>query len=224
MRNLLLISIILVGSVFTGKAQDFKYEIGAGAGVGFYMGDANQYALFHNSKIAYGLVFRYNMNYRWAIKANLTSMRIEGNTRDFKNQFPDNAQYAFNRQLIDFGAQAEFNFFNYGMGYSYLGTSRIAPYLVVGLGFSLSPASDDNSFSLNIPLGIGVKYKLTPRWNLGLEFTMRKTFGDKLDGKALADPYKIESSGFKNTDWYSFTMFSVTYDFGYKTKKCNNLQ
>ena len=52
---------------------------------------------------------------------------------------------------------------------------------------------------------------------------MRKSLGDKLDGKVLDDPYKIQSSAFKNTDWYSFTWFTITYDFGRKKTICNNL-
>ena len=52
---------------------------------------------------------------------------------------------------------------------------------------------------------------------------MRKTLGDKLDGKALDDPYGINSSSLKNTDWYSYTLLSVTYDFGMKKKICNNI-
>ncbi|MFR0835863.1 MAG: DUF6089 family protein [Barnesiella sp.] len=118
------------------------------------------------------------------------------------------------------GAQAEFNFFNYGMGYSYQETSRISPYLLAGLGVSFAPASVI-IFSVNIPLN-GVKYKIAPRWNIALEFTVRKTLGDNLDGKDLKDPYRIESSAFKNTDWYSMTLFSITYEFGYRRKPCNN--
>ena len=223
MKKLLLIVCIwrFVAGV---TAQDYKYEAGGALGIGFYMGDANQYVPFHHMKAAYGLVFRHNINYRWAVKANLSSMRISGDTKDFSNVFPEGKQMQFSRQLFDLGAQMEFNFFNYGIGYSYLGTSRIAPYLLAGFGFTFSPSGGDHSFNVNIPLGVGVKYKLSARWNIGLEFTMRKTFGDKLDGKALDDPYLIESSSFKNTDWYSFTMFSVTYDFGYKKRICNNLQ
>lgn len=70
-------------------------------------------------------------------------------------------------------------------------------------------------------MGVGLKYKIAQRWNVGVEFTMRKTLGDKLDGKALKDPYRITSGAFKNTDWYSLTMISVTYDIGRKCVDCN---
>ena len=32
----------------------------------------------------------------------------------------------------------QFNFFNYGMGYSYLGTKRLSPYLLAGVGVGYS--------------------------------------------------------------------------------------
>lgn len=215
--------LIITMVVSRAGAQDYKYEIGAGGGVGFYMGDANQSALFHKPGAAFGAVMRRVINYRWSIKFNLATAGIKGDTQSFNNQFPDGKNFKFNRQLIDLGAQGEFNFFHYGMGPAYLDVYRFTPYLLAGLGFTYVPHKNDGYFNVNIPLGIGVKYKISERWNLGLEFSMRKTLGDKLDGKDLSDPYKIKSSAFKNTDWYSMTWFTITYDFGRKKAICNNL-
>ena len=222
MKKLLSVILISIMAFIEMKAQDYKYEIGVAAGIGTYMGDANQSSVLHKPGAAFSGIFRYVPNYRWAIKVNLATASLRGDTRDFSNVFPEEKHYDFKRQLFDLGAQAEFNFFNYGMGYSYQETSRISPYLLAGLGVSFSPASGDNFFSVNIPLGVGVKYKIAPRWNIALEFTVRKTLGDNLDGKDLKDPYRIESSAFKNTDWYSMTLFSITYEFGYRRKPCNN--
>ena len=86
------------------------------------------------------------------------------------------------------------------------------------------PKCGDGYYSVDLPLGVGVKYKVGKRWNMMLEFSMRKTLGDNLDGKQLDDPYGIESAALKNTDWYSYTMFSVTYDFGRKRRVCNNIE
>lgn len=221
MKKLFLIIIIFITGITEGRSQDFKYEIGGAAGIGFYMGDANPSKIFRKPGAALGAVFRRNLNYRWAIKCDLATSGIKGDTKGMV--FPGGAHYSFKRQLIDIGAQAEFNFFHYGWGYSYLGTKRFAPYLLAGIGITAVPKKGDGYFSLNIPLGVGLKYKLAERWNLGFEFSMRKSLGDKLDGKALDDPFKISSSAFKNTDWYSFTMFSITYDFGRKKTICNNL-
>ena len=213
---------IMMGLILTATAQDYKYEAGGGLGIGFYMGDANQSALFHKPGAAFAALLRRTINYRWAIKFDLATAHIKGDTRDFDTRFPG-GDFNFSRQLIDLGAQAEFNFFHYGWGYSYLGTKRFSPYLLVGVGITAVPKKGDGYFSLNIPIGVGLKYKLAERWNIGFEFSMRKSLGDKLDGKVLDDPYKIQSSAFKNTDWYSFTWFTITYDFGRKKTICNNL-
>lgn len=81
-------------------------------------------------------------------------------------------------------------------------------------GFFVSP---------NIPLGVGVKYKVINRLNLGCEFSFRKLFGDGFEGREMLDnPYGIASSAFKNKDWCSFLLLSVTWDFGRRTEPCNN--
>ena len=67
-----------------------------------------------------------------------------------------------------------------------------------------------------------MKYKLKERLNLGFEFTMRKEFSDRIDH--LSDLFDIKHSFAKNTDWYSFAMFSVTYEFGKRCIKCNYIE
>ena len=74
---------------------------------------------------------------------------------------------------------------------------------------------------MNIPLGVGVKFKVNKRLNLGLEFLMKKVFSDKLDGDNLSDPYQIKSSFAKNTDWYSTLTFTISYEFSKRCAVCN---
>lgn len=220
MRKWWIIQLLVLGAWLPLSAQEYLYEIGAAAGMGVYIGDINTRP-FHNPGGAYGVMFRQHINYRWTLKYNVSMARMKGSTEGWDNVLPGNAQYEFSRPLLDFGAQAEFNFFHYGVGESYKGTRRFSPYIVAGLGFSAVPRKGDGYFSLQIPMGVGLKYKIARRWNIGLEFTMRKTLGDKLDGKQLDDPYHITSAAFKNTDWYSFTMISITYDIGRKCVDCN---
>ena len=76
-------------------------------------------------------------------------------------------------------------------------------------------------FTANMPLGVGVKYKIGPRLNLGVEWTEHFSLSDNLDGKK--DPYGIESTGlFKNTDCYSTLQITLTYSFSAKCKTCHN--
>lgn len=222
MNKTLLILLFLITTTII-SAQSYKYEIGAGAGMGFYMGDANPNKPFRKPGAAFDMTFRWNINYRWALKCGLSTATMRGESSGLGLYYPSAATYSFKRQLVDLGVQGEFNFFNYGIGQTYLNTKRISPYILAGVYFVMIPQAGDGFYSISLPLGAGVKYKVGKRWNMMLEFSMRKTFGDKLDGKALDDPYKIESAALKNTDWYSYLMFSVTYDFGLKRRVCNNI-
>ena len=95
----LLIIILLAGTVPTLWAQEYKYEIGGMAGGAFYMGDANKNTIFKGMNPAVGAVFRYNINFRWALKANLMWGQVSGKTEGMENVFPNNAQTSFNRSV-----------------------------------------------------------------------------------------------------------------------------
>ena len=90
-----------------------------------------------------------------------------------------------------------------------------------------APGSGKTFAGPNIPLGVGLKYKVKNRINLGCEFSFRKLFGDGLDvtddsNAFLDDPYHMKGSFLKNKDWYSFLLFTVTWDFGPRCRTCNN--
>jgi len=56
------------------------------------------------------------------------------------------------------------------------------PLHTEGQGFPEYPNRKTYSLTqINIPMGAGVKYKLTEKYNLGLEFLYRKTFTDYID-------------------------------------------
>ena len=206
---------------------EYKFEIGGMTGGAFYMGDANKTSLFKNMNSGFGVVFRYNANFRIAFKTDFAWARVSGSTVGLDNAFPDNVQVSFNRNLFELGEQFEFNFFPYSDKFAYLNTKRFTPYVLIGLGVTVAPTNGTTLISPNIPIGVGVKYKLKNRINAGIEFTFRKLFDDGLDvtgdgNRMLDDPYGIGGSVLKNKDWYSLLMLSVTYDFGFRNCQCNN--
>ena len=73
-------------------------------------------------------------------------------------------------------------------------------------------------------MSAGAKFKVSERLNLGLEFTMRKVFSDKVDNFTLDDLNGIKSSFMKNTDWCSTIMLSVTYEFGKRCTQCHYVE
>ena len=220
--------IMLIGlTCTTAVAQEYKYEIGGMAGLSMYMGDANQSALLQGFNPAAGVVFRRNYNFRWALKTDLMMGRITGDTKNTENVFPNNGQASFSRSFFRLGGQVEFNFLPYSDKFAYLNTSKLAPYLLTGLGVTVAPGKNQTFASVNLPLGLGIKYKIRNRINLGVEYSVNKLFSDSFDapdkeGFNLDNPYKIQSGSFKNKDWYNTLLFSVTWDFGPNDRKCTN--
>lgn len=213
-------AVLLPVCAYSQEAR-YKWDIGVGAGMSGYIGDANSGFPFRHPGAAAQLFARYNFDSRWALRAQAGLSSLSGNTADMDNVLPDAAQYSFKSTLYDLSVRGEFNFFPYGIGETYKRLRRWTPVLSIGLGAVMSSVDGKNFTAMEIPLGLGVKYKASPRLNLALEWTMTKALGDHLDGENLSDLYKIKSSFLKNTDWYSTICVSVTYDFGERCVVCN---
>lgn len=207
---------IAIGAL--AQELEYKMELGVMGGMGFYMGDANLNGFYKNVTPGAALMGRYNINPRMALKFDLGYGKVKGDGSKEKNVFPDNPpqNLQFDNSLVDLGCQYELNFFGYGMGNSYKGHKRLVPYIQMGLGFTYC----NDALTMNIPLGFGVKYKLMNRVNVGVDWSMRFSFSDKLDG--IEDPYKVEGGMLKNKDSYSRTMVYISYDLFPKYRKCNN--
>jgi hypothetical protein len=202
------------------RAQELEYalELGVKAGPMVYFGDANYGSPLKNINASAGIFARYNLNQRMSLKFDVAYGKISGDASNGKNKFPANPtqEWKFSKPLVDVACLYELGFWAYGTGGSYKGSHRLAPYIQMGLGVTAC----NKQVALNIPLGIGVKYKFAPRWNCGADFSVRFTTGDKFDG--IEDPYRISSGAFKNKDSYAMLMFYVAYDLCPKYRKCNN--
>ena len=215
----------LVGGV-RADGLEYRYEVGAMAGMSSYYGDANYHIPFKNINAMGGVVWRYNINPRMAVKSDFSVAGISGSTSDCENRFPG-GDVEFSRALYELGAQFEYNFWAYGDGVGYKKTHRLVPYAFAGIGVTYASKPAQHVFAANIPIGLGVKYKVISRLNVGCELSFRFTTSDKLDvtdktAPMLNDPYGIKSGWLKNKDSYSFLSIFVTYDLSPKYRKCNN--
>lgn len=201
--------------------EDYRYDIGGGIGMTGYLGDANNGNLLKHPSWDIELLFRYLPSTRWAFKTNFYAGALSGNSADIANVLPDGQQFKFSTTFFELGELAEFNFFSYGIGEKYRKLKRWTPYIAAGLSFTLWTVDGKAHFTPVIPLGGGVKFKVNERLNLGVEFLMKKTFSDRLDGDNLSDPYLIKSSFAKNTDWYSTLTFTISYEFSKRCAVCN---
>ena len=214
------VMLLLLLSCTYSRSQELEYalELGAMGGTSFYLGDANYTSFYKNQHLAGALFARYNLNPRMSLKANLAYSKIGGDATLQENKFPSNpdTQWQFSHSLVDFSCQYEISFWGYGTGTGYKGHKRLTPYIQLGLGTMVA----GGTFTANLPIGFGIKYKFKPRWNVGLDWTMRFTFSDKLD--KISDPYYIPSGTLKNKDSYCLTMLYISYDLCPKYRKCNN--
>lgn len=217
-------------------AQDLEYQMEVGGMLGpvSYMGDISSSPFTHINPMG-GFVLRRNLNQRMVLKGNLLMGRLSGESKgvflptDANSQTPEGGEpihVKFARSIVDLGVQYEQNFWGYGRGAAYKELSPITPYATLGLGLTLAMGGGPVNAGLNIPVGLGVKYKLMPRLNVGAEFTARFTTSDKLDvtrtSQQLNSPYGIKSGFLKNADCYACLLFFVTYDISPKFRKCNN--
>ena len=226
LRTRLLTLLVCAATALTATAQtddQYRMEIGVGAGMVAYEGD-------YNGNIPSGMhpaatvMLRRIFNPYMGLRLAATYGKLKGSDRGLKTYIPGtdgDTSYEFNNTLADLSLTYEYNFWPYGTGHDYRGAKRLTPFIFAGLGATYVTGGGNNVFTANLPLGLGVKYKLAPRLNLGVEWAMHFSLSDKLDG--TVDPYGIKSSGlFKNTDCYSALQVSLTYSFMAKCRTCHN--
>lgn len=221
----LLVIVILVASAMAAGAQtdpEYRAEIGGGVGLVSYQGDFNG-SILKNMQPAGGLVAKYRFNPRMAVALNVTYGKLKGSSADVDTWYPElqDSVISFSNTLVDAGFRFEYNFWPYGTGREYFGARRFTPFVAIGLGLTYAKPQSGSVFTGNLPIGLGVKYKVGTRLNLAVEWMMHFSLSDKLDG--VDDPYGIASSGmFKNTDCYSMLQLSLTYDIWAKCRTCHN--
>lgn len=236
-RNVIL-ALLALAATARAKAQsdllEYRWDIGGGPGLVMPITDG--VGFMQSVNMGATLVARRNFNPRMSLRMNLAFLHMSGDTKatffplDPGSKTPEGGVYAsrqWSRNMLELGCVGELNFWGYGEGPKYKGNKRLTPYILLGVGMMAALGGEKTDIAFLLPVGVGAKYKLAKRLNLGLEwrFTFSTTDRFEADGKqgiALDDPYGIESSGLKNKDQYSTIMVTLTYDISPKYRKCNN--
>lgn len=207
----------------TAQAQtddEYRLEIGAGAGTVSYLGDFNG-NLLKGMQPAGSLLLRRVINPYMALRLGVSAGTLKGNASDTGTWYPEltDGHASFSNTLTDVSLTYEYNFWPYGTGNDYRGAQRLTPFIMIGLGATYVKAGK-SVLTANVPLGFGLKYKVAKRLNLGVEWAVHFSLSDELDG--IKNPYTIKSKGiFKNTDCYSALQLTLTYSFLPKCLTCN---
>ena len=213
-----------------------QYEVGLFLGNSGYLGDLNKSDWFSKEPhFAYGLLGRYNLSSKFAIKLAYSRGTLTG--RD--SNYPDRAFRNFSTQttINDIAGQIEYQPWSFPMSkLPHQFQPMLRPYIFVGLGMAFTnPVADMSNMivikpeiaagieaDLNteysktttiIPFGLGFKYRVAPMWTIGLEAGFRFTFSDYIDGiSQAANPSK--------TDRYKFSGVVVSYRFKRSPTPC----
>ncbi len=220
-----LVTLLMLCATLTASAQqddEYLMEIGGGVGMVSYQGDFNG-KITSGMQPAGAIVWRRLLNPYMGFRVTGMMGKLKGDATRVETYYPDETTraYSFDRSLTDVSVTYEYNFWPYGTGRDYRGAKRVTPFVFGGIGATYVSGGEKKVFTANVPIGLGIKYKLKERLNVGLEWSMHFSLSDELDG--IADPYGIKSSGaFKNTDCYSGLMLTLTYSFKSKCRTCNN--
>lgn len=223
MRKATLLLLMLAAMLNMNAQTDDEYLMEIGGGVGFlgYLGDYNN-VLTRDLQPMATLLVRRNLNPYMGLRLAASFGKLKGDERDVKTVYPSTGvtPYSFSRTLTDVSLTYEYNFWPYGTGHDYYGAKRLTPFVFLGLGGTYAGGDGSSVFTANVPIGLGLKYKVGQRINVGVEWAIHFSMSDKLDGRN--DPYGITSSGmFKNADCYSVLQLTLSYSFMPKCTTCN---
>ena len=206
------------------EEEEYTKEWGASLGLNSLLDDTNS-SIVGNLHGSMGASVRFLFNPRMALRTEMGVHFIGGDTGGVKDFYPDNVDqvgtdrrfYRHSGTIFDLAALYELNFFSYAYRPGYQGHRRFTPYLQMGLGFAFSTTG--RTVTPWVPLGFGVKYKLRPRLNVGLDWTMRFSLSDRLDG--FDAPHGLKSDFFRNQDHLGLLRVTITYDFSPRCPTCN---
>ena len=256
---------ILIIALVSGTSMGQSEEAGLFVGGSYYLGDLNPGKQFYNTKFTPGLVYRHNFrDKRWVFRVHAMYGRVEAFDSESKIDWHQQRNLDFRSSIIEIGPCFELNFIEYEMGsktnFGNRNKNSGTAYIFAGLNFfrmkpeglrsngdwmELQPLGTEGQTSndqyklnqLSIPMGVGIKFNLGPRFAFSMEYGMRKTFTDYLDDvstvymdpDALADQNGqlaaelANKSGDSNIqtgqqrgnagvkDWYVFTGAMLTY-------------
>ena len=199
-----LLALLIVSS--TVSAQMEYVEVGIMGGVANYYGDmTHDYVVPDESHIAYGGFIEYHLDHKMALKFDIYSGSVSGADANSDRANLKARNLSFTSPVTEAAITFQYYFFGYRPVEF---AQRFSPYAYAGIGgfhfnpqafyegewYDLQPLGTEGQgsdyfperdfyrlYEFAIPFGLGFKFALTERWNLGLEYGARWTFTDYLD-------------------------------------------
>ena len=204
-------------------------DVGIAGGLSYYIGEINpSVQMVNRPKPSIGLFYRKNINKRYALRYGVNYAKLAATDKIRSTNLSEYRQLSFSSDLWEAYGVLEFNFIPYQINNRT--TSKFSPFVFIGLAtFKVGPevkgrdlgASGSDLISVSIPFGLGVKFDLSGNLGLGIEWGIRKTFSDKVDGLPEEYTNGYQLSNTQNNDWYSIVGLTLNYKILTHKDRCN---
>ena len=203
-----------------------NHALGFMVGTSQYNGDVNMTRAYYKPFPSAALIYKMRFNNHYVARFSFTYAELQGRDIDFPNTYQQNRRYSFwHNNIYEASAMMEFNFLEFAYAEKRYRTKRenfFSPYVVGGIALFYADQSEFKDI-FAIPMGFGLKYRVSDRVELNVEWTWRMTFTDNLDLMDSNIPYYdlMKQAWFKETnDWYSVVGASVIFALKQKKSTC----
>lgn len=219
-----------------GKKKSYnKLSITLHGGLTTFYGDIQQYTWWpvkenRSERGSYGIGgnIAWQFNPVWGLNVNLMGATLKGTKRYGANTGSTNNHVYFDAEMFEYSANGVLNFmnliyrdktkprkfkyyFSFGVGFSsfralkkHLGTDTFAG----SVGYkNAGTEKKERTTETVFPLAFGVKYRISKKFDLGIETSMRYSLSDKFDATKGRTGVN---------DKYGYTSLSLTYKIGKK--------
>jgi hypothetical protein len=214
-KSILLVMCVCFSAISLGQINEVGFFVGSSN----YVGDIGRTNYLYPSKLAGGLIYKWNWNPRIALRGTYSYLPITGDDKNADTAFKINRGLKFNNTINELALGLEYNFYEYDISSS---EKSSTPYILLEIAaFNYKTVEDiatngdisfTNKTSYAIPFGVGYKSKLYGAIAFAIEAKVRYTFEDDLDYSTGRFPSL--NFGGKGNDWYAFTGISLVYTFG----------
>jgi hypothetical protein len=192
-------------------------EVGFQIGVMNYTGDLSPGYSIKNHRPGASVFLRNNISDGVGLKYGIAAGMLHGSNEYFSNTENQMSSISFNTTILEAFGVFEFYFLNYKSKHSRV---HWTPYLSLGLGVftyfgDAAQNSNQSRIQPAIPIGLGFKYQINPKIDIGFEASARITFFDYLDGIGNDDPIgpNYVYANKYSFDTYYFIGFTLNYTF-----------
>lgn len=192
--------------------REYRAELGISGGSSYYLGDASSNSFNTvNTRPSYGGYFRYRIDNRVALKAEVIGTAVAGEGISDNN-------------TVTSDIALEYNFFELEQN-PYKRMSKIySPYLLLGGSFLFYSYEKSDYINPGLTFGLGMKLKLGNRWNLSLQWTNRLLLTDNLEGvSTLNNANNLNGSNIFHNDLLSTLTIGISLDVWRKECNCMNV-